>query len=339
MRSSPEWAGGAAGGDGRPFSEQVTDPRWRRAAEDWIDRELGLAGVVRCGPVGQPRVRPWSTQLVVPVEGGRVWFKANCAGQSFEPRLQEALARLLPHHVDEPLAIDGARAWMLTRDRGTTLGGSHDPRRADWEAVLQQTAEAQRALMSSAGELLALGLPDCSPGTVTERLECMTATLAGLPAAHPARLPEEQAVAVRAVSPQIEAAARVLAESPLGPSLQHGDLHPGNVFAVDGELHIFDFGDAQLAHPLESLPLPWALTHTDPGIPWAALMSAYHESWSDLVSLADLEALLAAAVLTQPVNRAFTWWSCLSQATEEEWAEWGEAPVRHLTNVLRPWPE
>jgi hypothetical protein len=278
---------------------------------------------------------------VVPVEGGRVWFKANCYGQSFEPRLQALLARLLPHHVDEPLAVDPERAWMLTRDRGSTLAASHEPRRADWEAVLRQTAQMQRFLASDdreAVELVSLGLPDCSPGTVAERLESMTTTLAGLPEAHPAHLPPEQVAAVRAVAPAVGAAAQQLATSPLPPSLQHGDLHPGNVFVVGHELHVFDFGDAQLAHPMESLPLPWAMTNTNPDLPWPALLRAYHEPWSDLVSLPDLEDLMAAAVLTQPVNRSFTWWSCLSQASDEEWAEWGEAPVRHLTNVLRPWP-
>lgn len=366
--STPDWAGAPGGGDGRPFSEQVTDARWRREAEAWIGRELERLGIVRAGPIEQPRVRPWSTQLVVPVDGGpvergpveggpveggsgeggpvevgpvrgaRVWFKANCSGQSFEPRLQAELARLLPHHVDEPLAVEPERAWMLTRDRGTTLAASHEPGPADWEAVLRQTAQMQRFLASRPGGLVSLGLPDCSPDTVAERLDGMTATLAGLPSTHPAHLPEEQAAAVRAIAPQVEAAAQVLATSPLPPSLQHGDLHPGNVFVVDSELHVFDFGDAQLAHPLESLPLPWALTHTNPGLPWPELLGAYHEPWSDLLSLPELEELLAAAVLTQPVNRSFTWWSSLSQASDQEWAEWGEAPVRHLTNVLRPWP-
>ena len=48
--------------------------------------------------------------------------------------------------------------------------------------------------------------------------------------------------------------------------------------------------------------------------------------------------LVAAAVVTQPVNRSSTWWECLAEATQEEWAEWGEAPARHLVNVLEPWP-
>ena len=68
------------------------------------------------------------------------------------------------------------------------------------------------------------------------------------------------------------------------------------------------------------------------------LLDSYHEPWRDLLSLDDLSELMRAAVVTQPVNRSLTWWECLAEATEEEWREWGEAPVRHLANVLEPWP-
>jgi Phosphotransferase enzyme family len=322
-----------------PFSERVTEPRWRREAEEWIHAALTRVGMVVSGPVSQPRVRPWSTQLVAPLEGGgQVWFKACCPAQAFEPKVQQLLAHLLPHHVDVPLAADARRAWMLTRDRGTTLQASRPPTLSDWQAVLRGNAELQRALRAHAGAMLASGVPDCSPGTVVQRLTDMTATLAGLPAGHPAHLAAEVAEQLYAATGRVAAAADLLAASALGTSLQHGDLHPGNVFAVDGELHVFDFGDAQVAHPLECLAVPWALTHRDPELPWGDLLAAYHEPWADLTSLEDLAELLPAALTTQPVNRSLTWWACLAEASEQEWAEWGEAPVRHLTNVLLPWP-
>jgi len=329
---------GEDGADGRPFSEQVTDPAWHREVGAWLASVLAQAGLAAAGPVEQPRVRAWSTQLVVPVVGGRVWFKANCAAQSFEPRLQAFVGRLLPHHVDQPVGVEPERGWMVTRDRGTTLRASHQPTPADWQAVLRQSAEVQRGLVPHASAMVRLGLPDCSPATVPARLEEMATVLAGLSGAHPAHLSSDLAAQIRAAAPRVTGAAETLAASPLRPSLQHGDLHPGNVFAVDGELHVFDFGDAQLAHPLESLSVPWAITHAEPDLPWQELLAAYHEPWADLVTRAELAELMAAAIQTQAVNRSFTWWSCLSQASDQEWTEWGEAPVRHLANVLLPWP-
>ena len=68
------------------------------------------------------------------------------------------------------------------------------------------------------------------------------------------------------------------------------------------------------------------------------LLAAYHEPWSDLLTIDELAELLTAAVLTQPVNRSVNWWEALAEATDDEWAYWGEAPARHLANVLEPWP-
>ncbi len=321
-----------------PFSDRVTAPEWRTEAEAWIAERLAAVGLTLTGAIEQPRVRAWSTQLVVPTDGGTVWFKTNCTAQAFEPRLQALLARLAPGQVDEPLAVDGERAWMLTRDRGPTLGDSRAPTIDDWRRVVGAWATLQRRLAGDRREVLDTAVPDCSPATVPARLERMTATLSGLPGDHPAHVTTELAEGLHEASPLVAEAAGTLADSPVPASLQHGDLHPWNVFTVDGDLRVFDFGDAQWAHPLESLCIPWAITRQDSSASWPELMAAYHEPWADLLTLGELSELMAAAAMTQPVNRSFSWWESLAEATEEEWLEWGEAPARHLSNVLEPWP-
>ncbi len=321
-----------------PFSQTVTTPEWRAEAEAWITTQLTVAGLAATGAIEQRRVRPWSTQLVVPTDGGVVWLKANCTAQAFEPRLQELLAGLAPERVDEPLAVDQERAWMLTRDRGATLGESRTPTVDDWRRIVAAWASLQRDVASRGRAVLDAGVPDCAPPTVPERLDRMIIALSALPEDHPAHLTEDRARRLHEARPRVVDAARALADSPLPVTLQHGDLHLWNVFAVGDELHFFDFGDAQWAHPLESLCIPWAVTHHDSTAPWDELLAAYHEPWSDLVTRDELSDLMAAAVVTQPVNRSFTWWECLAEATGEEWREWGEAPARHLANVLEPWP-
>ena len=319
-----------------PFSHRVTTADWREDAERWIADQLTPVDLHVNGPIEQRRVRAWSTQLVVPTERGTVWFKANCSAQAFEPALQELLARLAPDEVDAPLAIDVERAWMLTRDRGVTLRESHPPTLRDWEQVVRDAARLQRLVAGHGRDVLALGVPDCSPATVPARFDRMLELLRDRPADDPAHLAADVIEKLEAARARVEAAARVLAGVPLPATLQHGDLHTGNVFAADGR--IFDFGDGQWAHPLESLSIPWAVTLDDPAIPWTALLAAYHEPWGDLLTLDELGELLAAAVVTQPVNRSFGWWEALTESTEEEWTEWGEAPARHLANVLEPWP-
>lgn len=321
-----------------PFSTRVTTPEWRAEAELWIGERLTDAELTVTGPIEQRRVRPWSTQLVVPTDGGTVWFKANCAAQAFEPRLQALLARLAPDQVDDPLAVDGPRAWMLTRDRGATLRERRAPTLRDWQRVVREVAGLQRLVAEHEPDVVAAGVPDCSPESVSGRFQRMLSLLRDRPGGDPAHLPGDVVERLEAVRPIVVAAARALADGPLPVTLQHGDLHPGNVFEVDGGLRIFDFGDAQWAHPLESLCIPWAFTRDDPSLPWPELLAAYHEPWGDLLTIDELAELLRAAVLTQPVNRSVNWWEALTEATEEEWGEWGEAPARHLANVLEPWP-
>jgi hypothetical protein len=316
----------------------VTAPGWRADAETWIGERLSAANVTVTGAIEQRRVRPWSTQLVVPTDGGTVWFKSNCETQAFEPELQALLARLAPDEVDEPLAVDGERGWMLTRDRGATLREQREPGLPEWQHVLREAASLQRLVSDHARDVLAVGVPDCSPATVPARFDQMLERLRNRSNDDPAHLTADVVERLESAGPSVHDAARVLAHGPLPVTLQHGDLHPGNVFEVDGRLRIFDFGDAQWAHPLEALPLPWAVTKDDRSLPWQDLLGAYHERWSDLLTIDEVAELLAAAVVTQPVNRSFGWWEALEEATEEEWEEWGEAPARHLAHVVEPWP-
>jgi hypothetical protein len=319
----------------RPFSERVAGAGWRGAAEAWITEQVERHGHHITGPVEQPRIRPWSTQLTVPTDAGVVWFKANCASMAFEPRLHAELARLVPNAVDDPYAIEGDHGWILTVDRGKTLGESHEPTLDDWRRVVTEAAELQRELADHRGELLATGLPDCSPSTVVDRYDRVLKTFAALPDRHPSYLPPELESRLRAIRPMIVDAAQLLAESALPSTWQHGDLHPWNVFAIGGgALRVFDFGDGQWAHAVEVLSVPYGWITSRTSLSWPDVLNAYCEVWA--IEAVDLDAQWRATGLTQPVNRAITWWGALDEASASEWLEWGEAPVHHLSRVLDP---
>lgn len=320
---------------GRPFSEHVASAEWRSEAETWIAEQVDRHGHTLTGEVEQSRIRPWSTQLKVPTDVGIVWFKANCPAMQFEPALHTALSRLVSGSVDEPYAVDVERHWMLTADRGATLGDRHEPTIADWRQVLAEAARLQRAVAGHRGEMLATGLPDCSPATVPERFDRLVDTFADLPDQHPAFVPPELEGRLRATRPAIVDAAQTLAESPVPVSWQHGDLHPWNVFDVGaGSLRVFDFGDAQWAHAVEVLSVPYGWITTQTTIEWTDVVGAYRDEWG--ITADELEVLWTATGRTQPVNRALTWWRCLEQASAAEWLEWGDAPLHHLSRVLDP---
>lgn len=116
-------------------------------------------------------------------------------------------------------------------------------------------------------------------------------------------------------------------------TLQHGDLHPGNVFAVEGALRIFDFGDAQWACALEALCTPRAVLRGGT-ISWDVVQRAYLEAYEIDAAVGEVDRLLRAAATTEAVNRSLTWWGAVAQAADTELDDWGEGPARHLLRVL-----
>src|SRR4051794_9545485 len=109
-----------------PFAVEVASAGFLASARRWISSALDAAGMSATGPSEQVRVRPWSTQLVTPTSGGRVWFKANCEGLTHEAALHAELARIAGGFVDPPLAVHLGHGWLLTRDRGPTLAERGD---------------------------------------------------------------------------------------------------------------------------------------------------------------------------------------------------------------------
>ena len=146
--------------------------------------------------------------------------------------------------------VDAAADRLLLPDGGPVLGEQH-PRDEVLERlpeVARQYAQLQVDLARHVDELLALGAADMRPARMLERFDDAVATAA--PAS-----PEQAAGLARLV----ELASRFgdwcgrLAASPGGASLDHNDLHGGNVFLdASGGARFFDWGDAVVSHPFAS---------------------------------------------------------------------------------------
>jgi hypothetical protein len=320
------------------FSGLVSSAGWRADVEEWVNDRVEEKGHRVTGPLHQRRIRAWSTQIVVPTDAGPLWFKANCASMAFEPALHDLLATVVPYEVDRPYAINARRGWMMTSDRGQTLGESHEPTLDDWCAVVVATADLQRAIASHRDDVLATGVEDCSPGTVPQRLEELVARFSALPTEHPTHVDSDLRGTLLATLPRLVDACAQIEASPMPVTLQHGDLHPGNVFATGDagsrSLKVFDFGDAQWAPAVEVLSVPYGVIAEKDRWPWQPVLDAYAAEWHDVVDVRSMHAMWEAAAFTQPVNRSQTWWDGLIGATDKEWAEWGNAPLWHLRRVL-----
>jgi hypothetical protein len=265
-----------------------------------------------------------------------VWFKANNPHLAHEAAVHATLARLVPELVDEPISFDADRGWLLTEDRGPTLSDREGLADATLAGVVDLVADLQRRLVPREEELLASGLPDCRPSTVPARFDRMVETVGALPGDHPSYLAPEEVRRLRGFRDEVAAAAARLQESPLPSTFQHGDAHAGNVFVLDdGELRLFDFGDAQWAHPLETLVVPWAVARHE-GLAWRGAEAAYLARWADAVDHATFRALWRDAAMTHDVNRAQLWWHSIEGARPDELAEWGGMAAARLRSLTEP---
>ena len=294
--------------------ESWTSSNWRGEVLDWVAEQ----GVRPHGEVTQPRLRPWSTALRIPTREGVAWFKAGGSGCAFEAGLLQALALYDAPHCLRPLAVDVDRGWMLLPDGGPTLRETA-PALSDWERVLTGYAVLQRSVE---GRVLP-GVEDLSPHLLPSVLDDLLATVA-----------VDGIEDLRAMQPRFAGWCDELATSAIVDTVQHDDLHDGNVFA-DGT--VFDFGDACLAHPFSSLLVTLRVAQDRFALPAGGaelrrLRDAYLEPWTDRHSRAELELLALLAVRVGKVCRVRAWQRALAGVADP--GEHAEAVPGWLEELL-----
>lgn len=267
--------------------------------------------------------RPWATTARV----GRVWLKACGEGGRYEAPLLGALAWWGAPHTVLPLAVDAVRGYVALPDRGVllrTLGRSLDP----WPRLLAEHAELQRRLQRHADDAVGLGVPDLRPARVTDELTALLERAA---------LDDDGRRAVAAVAPALADDTALLAAGPVRPTVQHDDLHDGNVVVdKDGAARALDWGDSSVGRPFGVLHVTLGALERTAGLGSAdreRLRDAYLEAWTDLPGVADLRQLARAAEQVQPLARALAWERGLRTADDAERAPWGE-PVAGWLAVL-----
>jgi Phosphotransferase enzyme family len=260
---------------------------------------LGEQGLRLAGEIEQPHVRPWSTVLRVPTAEGDVWFKAAVPSLSHDIGVTSTLAGLRRDLVLAPLAIDLERRWMLLPDGGErlreVLGRERHPRR--WLELAPLYAQLQSAAVPAVDELLGLGTPDYRLGRLPELSDELGAAL-GRRGPGPERVTE---------------LAGELAALGIPETIQHDDLHDGNVFVHEGGYWIFDWGDSCISHPFMSLVVglrgiahTFELAEHDPDL--ERIRDAYLEAWSERASRPELLRAVEIADCFGRLSRALGWW-------------------------------
>jgi hypothetical protein len=223
-------------------TERWEAPAFLAEVVGWVDDRLRQLDLVRTGEVEQPHVRTWSTVLRVPTSGGPVWFKANTEALRHEVAVVDRVSHRVPSRVPALLGRDIERGWMLMADGGERLREvvARERSLTRWPDVLEGVADLHLALEPDVEPLLAAGVPDL-------RLHRLADGYAELVA----RLDVEPRFR-HAVS-QVRDLVDELAAYAVTETLQHDDLHDGQIFVKDGRNLILDWGDAVISHPFFTL--------------------------------------------------------------------------------------
>jgi len=309
---------------------------WRRAAGSWLDERLADAGLARTGKVEQPRIRPWGTVLTAPTTGGPVWLKAPGSATAFEVPLYDLLRRVAPDHVLEPVAVDVARGWVLLPDGGTAVRDGVDQDRLldAMVSILPQYGQFQRDLMSHVDTMLSLGVVDMRAEVMPERLA--QALDAAKRVARTHGDPRNVVGRLSTWLPDFAFRCARLADAVVPASLDHNDLHLGNVLRVDDRIRFYDWGDAVVAHPFASmlvglgmLPYSLGVGPDDPAVLRAR--DAYLEPFTDLAPAGQLVEELELACWVAKPARALVWDRAVRADPDSEFAT---APLAALGGLL-----
>jgi hypothetical protein len=271
--------------------------------------------------------------LRVPTADGVVWFKACHPSHGFEPSLALELARLRPESVIEVLAADPERGWMITTDAGSRLrellSSADDLVR--WEEFLPRYADVQLAARDRAERLLEIGVPDERLAVLPEHFECVLADHEILLVDRPDGLDEDQHERLFASVPEVRRLCEALAAFGIPETVQHDDLHDGNVFVRDLHYLVFDWGDSCVSHPFHSLVVTLRATawrfELPPGDARLERMrDAYLEPFGSFGSRAELLDAFATAYRLGTIARSLSWYRAVQAFPEIEPEESDSVP-------------
>jgi hypothetical protein len=234
--------------------------------------------------------------------------------QAFEVAVVETLAARRPDLVPTLFATDLERGWMLQGDGGTRLReileatGDFDV----WVEILPLYAELQMDVAADRDRLLAAGVPDRLLASLPGQFEEVLTDAEALET-----LTQDERRRLAALAPRIEAECRQLADYGLPETIQHDDLHDGQIFVRDGRFLFFDWGDACVSHPFYTLVVTLAvlayrleLDHDAPELD--RFRDAYLEPWTRFRPRSELEQAYPIAYRLGVLCRGLTWRSVVA---------------------------
>ncbi|NYE37195.1 hypothetical protein F4692_002328 [Nocardioides cavernae] len=280
------------------------EQRWRgpafvSAAHAWIRDQLDddVSGPVLS--IEQTHVTDWSTVMRVTTRHTVLWFKANDESMRHEAAVTAFLAPRSDGRVARPKAFDPGTGWMLMVDMTPRLREVIVEERSldRWHDALEAYARIQLACEGEVDALLALGLPDRRLTTLPGAYADLLAELGDVDP----RLPDASAVG--------DLCDRLAAHG-IRETIQHDDLHDGQVFVPSGHAHVLDWGDACVSHPFLTLSvtlegvIAWGVDDVEGSEDLEPHLAAYLRPYEEAYGRDDLRGAAAIAMRLGWVCRA-----------------------------------
>jgi len=316
-------------------------PAWRARALRWAERRLAERAIHLTGEPEQFHVRWWSTIIRLPTDRGTLFFKAVSPPLRFEAGLTAALAAWAPDDVGIALAFDQRRGWLLLEDSGERLREilAKDRDVRHWHRILPQYAELQITVASHVSQALKLGTPDRRGPALVSQYVALLERSSLLRVGLKEGLTKTRERMLRDLVPQVRAWTEELSVVP--ETIQHDDLHDGQVFVKDGRYRILDWGDACVSHPFLSMSVvERSVAHTLKLKPRSReiqrLRDIYLEPFTTFATAEKLRAIYPIALRLGWISRALSWATLIPYLSRaENRKERGDVP-RSLGRFLDP---
>jgi hypothetical protein len=270
-----------------------TRPGWLDEVRGWLESALPKRPL----EIVQLRTWPSSCVLRVRADGSEHYFKAVAESSRRECALTAYLAREFPSALPRVIAALPERRWLLLAAcTGTKLDEVADV--ALWERAAETYGALQRACTSRVDALLATGCGTRTLADLRRGIASLASDTAALRVGQPEGLDAAEVRRLRALVPALQRRCDALESYGIAPTLEHGDLWPGNFFVDARSCAIIDWEDASVGHPLLSLaPLGVGLrlANLDSAAARERLDAAYLSAFAGVAPDERLRAALRAA--------------------------------------------
>ena len=308
---------------------------------EWLESVLMNNNLAKTGEPRIVRLRPWSEVTEIPTSQGNLYFKRQTSQLANEAKLLPFIASRFPESLPEIIASDSELGLTLLRDAGVSLRSvlQTAPDIAHWQRLIRLHSQIQREFVSRTDELIRHGALDRRLSVLPTLYESL------LPFAETLRPQDCEALSadenrkLHEMSAPFQEMCEALLKTGLPETVNHDDLHDGNVFVRDGVYRIIDWGDCSAAFVFFTLPVTlgsvadsMSLADDSPEI--LSLRETALSYWEDFAPMPDLQAAYELAAKANCINRALTWRQAIANVPDSYCNEHTESLLHWLRKFL-----